>query len=359
MARSGSRPEWQRRLAAQRQEEDRLERERARQAREQEEARQEEQLKSQQQAASEKTAEVERQIEILDEILTSVLSLPPLSFERLMTSPRVPRFDPGPLGLAVPGPAWSDFAPRKPTGLSRFLGGAARYRRQMIEARTLFASAQAEHRQKESERRQSLAAAKARYDQKVTEERARAATRNAYISGRQSAFATGDAESVQWFVGRVLAASRYPDGFPREHQVTYRPENRDVVVEFELPPQTVVPSVRAYRYVKARDDIEPLPRSENEIKQRYKRLVSGVALRTLHEIFSATLPAVVTAVVFNGRVAGVDGATGKPVRRHLLTVSTERSVFDDLVLAAVEPTACLARLNARVAPNLSDLEAAG
>ena len=55
-------------------------------------------------------------------------------------------------------------------------------------------------------------------------------------------------------------------GFPRQYQVAYRPENRDLVVEFELPPQEVIPKERGYRYVKSRDVIEPLPRPKAEIK---------------------------------------------------------------------------------------------
>jgi restriction system protein len=108
----------------------------------------------------------------------------------------------------------------------------------------------------------------------------------------------------------------------------------------------VVPPVRSYRYVKARDVTEPVSRPEHEISQRYDRLISAIALRTLHEIFSATAPEVVRAVSFTGYVSTTDQATGKPVRPHLLAVSAERPAFEDLVLAEVEPVACLARLGA-------------
>jgi restriction system protein len=130
-----------------------------------------------------------------------------------------------------------------------------------------------------------------------------------------------------------------------------------VVVEFELPAQQVIPTVRGYRYVKTRDAIDPLPRPATEVKQRYARLIACIALRTLHEIFAAAPGEVVEAVVFNGRVSTIDRATGKPDRPHLLSVEAERSVFEDLVLAAVEPAACLKRLNALVSPNPFDLEA--
>jgi restriction system protein len=106
-----------------------------------------------------------------------------------------------------------------------------------------------------------------------------------------------------------------------------------------------------------RDAIDPPARPETEVKQRYKLLIARVALRTLHEIFSATPSEVVEAVVFNGRVSTIDRATGKPARPHLVSVSAERSVLQDLVLAAVEPAACLVRLNALVSPNPFDMEA--
>ena len=206
------------------------------------------------------SAALQERMKALDEVLTSVLPLRPLSFDRLMAVPRTPEFDPGPLGPALPAPDWNDFAPDPPAGLGRLLGVTGRSGRQMTEARTRFEAAQAEHLEQTAERRRALAAAKARYDRKVTEERAKAVARNAYVTSRQSAFAARDAEAVQWFVDCVLRASKYPDGFPREYQVAYRPEHREVAVDFELPPRRVVPEARAYRYVKARDVIEPVPR---------------------------------------------------------------------------------------------------
>jgi restriction system protein len=344
MPRSASLAEWERRLAAHRDDE-RLARER-RQEKEQEKTRQQEHLEAQQRAADEQTAAVQEQIKSLDEVLTSVLPLPPVSFDRLMVTPRTPAFDPGPLGAALPGPGWGDFAPARPGWLRRLLGGTARYKRQTAQAQGRFEAAQAEHRERETQRQQALAVAKAKYHGKLSEERARAAARNAYVARRQSQFAAGDAEAVEWFARCVLKASRYPDGFPRDYQVAYDPRNRTVAVDFELPPQRVVPPVRTYRYVKARDAIEPVPRPEPEIRSRHERLGAAVALRTVHEIFSATAPEVVQVVSFTGYVAATDRATGKAVRPCLLSLSAERPVFDDLVLADVDPAACLAGLGA-------------
>ena len=350
MARSGSLAAWEQRLAAQRREDDRLAREKRQRDREQERVRQQEHLESRQRTAEEQTAAAEERLTALGEVLTSVLPLRPLSFDRLLAAPRVPDFDPGPLESALPGPDWDDFAPVPPAGLDRLLGAGRRRARRLAEAQARFEAAQAEHQRLEAERRQALAVAKARYDRKVTEERAKTAARNTYVTSRQSAFAAGDAEAVRWFVSCVLRASRYPDGFPREHQVAYHPGNREIAVDFELPPRSVVPPVRAYRYVKARDAIEPVPRQESEIGHVHERLVACVALRTLHEIFGATPPEVVASVAFTGWVAAVDRATGQPEHPRLVSVSAGRSAFGELVLAEVDPVACLARLTALSAP---------
>jgi restriction system protein len=76
----------------------------------------------------------------------------------------------------------------------------------------------------------------------------------------------------------------------------------------------------------------------------------------LHEIFSATPPEVIETIAFTGFVTIIDGATGKPAHSHLFSVSAERSVFGDLVLAAVEPAACLTYLNAPGSPQPSGAE---
>ena len=350
MARSGSLAAWEQRLAAQRRDEDRLARERRQRERDSERVRQQEHLASRQCEAEEQTAAVEERMKALGEVLTSVLAQRPLTFERLLATPRIPQFDPGPLGSALPAPDPDDFAAAPATGLSRFLGAGARQARQVAEARARFEAAQAEHRRLEAERRQALAVAKARYDRKVTEERAKAAARNAYVTSRQSAFAAGDPEAVQWFAGCVLRVSRYPDGFPREYQVAYDPENRDVTVDLEFPPRSVVPAVRAYRYVKARDAVEPVPRQESEITHSHERLVACVALRALHEIFGAIPAELLDAVALTAWVSSVDRATGAPVRPRLLALRAERPVFDALVLDAVDPIACLDRLNTQTSP---------
>ena len=138
------------------------------------------------------------------------------------------------------------------------------------------------HRQREANRERALSEARAGYERMVADARAKAAAENAALEARRAAFAAGDPEAVEWFVSRVLDGSQYPGSFPHQYQIAYRPENRDVVVEFELPPQTVVPAVRGYRYIKARDAIDLLPRPGTEVKQRHARTTAWFGRASEH-----------------------------------------------------------------------------
>ncbi|WP_433515150.1 restriction endonuclease [Nonomuraea sp. CA-143628] len=354
---AGGRSEWERHQAAQRREAERRAREAAKRAREKEQERQRQHLEKQQAATEQKSAKVAKRIEELDQVLLVSLHLRPLAFDQMKVVAPAMQFDAGRLGVPEPPPDWAAYAPLPPSGLSKFFSSQSRYDRRLQEARGRFDSAVAQQQKREKQRLRELSAARTAHDRQTAAVTSQVAADNAKLDRLREEFDDGQPEAVEWFTARVLERSTYPKGFPRLYQVAYRPENHDLVVEFELPPQSVIPDVRAYKYVKVRDAIDPVPRPQTEVKQRYAKLLACVALRTLHEIFAATPGRIVEAIVFNGRLHTTDQATGKKVRPHLLSVEAERAAFEELVLADVNPVACLKRLNALVSPNPYDLEA--
>jgi restriction system protein len=249
----------------------------------------------------------------VDDILTDALRREPFSFERLMVVTAAPPFEPGELGVAAPAPSWDDYAPVRPGGIGRVV---RRYGAQVAAAQERFAADQAAHQQQEAERQRALAVAKAKYDRAVTEHRAKLVRRNAQVAAQRKAFEAGDPAAIEWFAGRLLAASPYPKEFPRGHQVAYA--GRQLTVDFELPSQE---------------------------GDGYEALVARIALRTLHEIFGATPAGLVKAVVFHGRVSAAHPATGRPDRAYLLSVAAERDAFAELSLATVDPVACVSHLS--------------
>jgi restriction system protein len=158
----------------------------------------------------------------------------------------------------------------------------------------------------------------------------------------------------------ALATSVYPDGLHGSCAALFRPEARELLVEYELPRQDVVPAVAGYRYLKIKDEIQPVPRKDAEVKKLYEQLVARVALRTLAEAFDAVPAMLVNGIVFNGYVSAKDRMTGKPIRPLLISVHASREAFGEIVLdePELDPKACLTGfLNAVVSPHPYDLEA--
>jgi restriction system protein len=311
------------------------------------------------QEAVDRTSVVEHDVEQLSTLLrTAVLDARPLTFDRLrqefVPKPFVP-----PVGRtrAVPAPRWEEYEPEPPRGLRGALGfGRRGYEAEVATARERFDRALRDHARDEGKRAERLRKARARHEEHNREEASRVEAWNASIEQRRNAYRDRDVEAVEWYIDQVLAASMYPHGFPRVHQVSYQADTGDLLLEIDLPLEEVVPAARAYRYVKSRDEMTSVPRPEKERKEVYASVLAQTALRTVHEIFAADTEGAVLSIALNGHVATIDRATGRHVHPCLITLQADRTEFSQLVLTQVDPGACLKRLRSLISPNPYELE---
>src|SRR6266566_2592850 len=176
----------------------------------------------------------------------------------------------------------------------------------------------------------------------------------------EEAFNANGSDALVTAVQQALATSVYPDGLRGSCAAMFRPEARELLVEYELPRQDVVPAVASYRHVRTKDLVQAEPRKDAEIKKLYEKLLARVALRTLAEAFDVAPVTLVSGIVFNGYVSAKDRATGKPIRPLLISTHAMRDAFAEIVLdePELDPVACLrGYLNAVVSPHPYDLEA--
>jgi restriction system protein len=251
---------------------------------------------------------------------------------------------------------WEDFAPAPPSGLGKIFGGGDRAQRQLDNARAAHARAIEKHTAGEADRVRQLTGQRAAYDAAAAAFVASATEHNAGIDQFQRDCRARDPEAVAQFCTLVLDSSVYPERFPHQTRTVYRPDPKEAVIEWELPPQSVIPLDRDFRYVASRDAIDALPRAEKEIKERYRTMIAQVALRTIHEILVSTPSSVIEVVTFYGYVSTKDPASGQPIRPLLLQVSAKRELFSTFLLLDLDPVACLKRLNALVSPHPYDFE---
>ena len=176
--------------------------------------------------------------------------------------------------------------------------------------------------------------------------------------GLRTALSNGGPAAFVERLQQVLAQSRYPEGLTGRAAVHYDPASRELLIEYELPLQDVVPTVVGYRYTPAKG-MTALPRKEPETKKLYGDLLARLTLRTIAETLDATPPDLVSGVVFNGYASTKDRATGRAVRPLLMSVGAERDKFGVVQLdePELDPVLCLrSHLNAIVSPHPYDLE---
>lgn len=302
--------------------------------------------------------EVQARVAALNSILAAGTSrAPDISFASLKQPLRLPAFDPGGLGEPIAEPRWEQFAPQAPGALGRVFGASGRFEREQAAARSAYEREVAGYHAAEADRQKRLGELRASYDQQAADVARTVMAHNAEIDRLEQDFLAGEPEAVAQFVTLVLDSSAYPEDFPHRTRALYRPEPKEVVVEYELPPQPVIPVEREFKYVQARDEIDAVSRPVKEIKDQYRDLVAQVALRTIHEVFLADPGEVAAVVTFNGHISTKDRATGQPIRPCLISVSASRDEFGSFVLTDLDPVACLHRLNALVSRHPFDLEA--
>lgn len=307
-------------------------------------------------------AELAQTVEDLKSILGQTLEVNDrITFDSLRVLDDYPRLElPSELTTATPAPTQQEFTRlvTKPSGLSALLPWAkSDYGKQMETALGRYKTALDKHERKEQQRLSAISDLTVQYeaDKKAFEEEKR--ERNRSVDELEAAYMEHDAAAIITYNAMVLERSEYPDAFPQEFQLAYIPESKELVIEYELPATDVIPEVQGYSYVKAQDEVRSKARKASEVKELYQDVVAAVCLRTIHEVLEADHTLNIQTVVFNGFVQTVDGATGKRIRPHLVSVRTTRERFDDLDLAHVDKRACLRNLGAKVSPQPAEMQA--
>jgi restriction system protein len=203
-----------------------------------------------------------------------------------------------------------------------------------------------EDREREEQQSGTLASARAEWQ---------AAVNAGEIDTFEADYRRGDLDAIVSYCSLVLELSLYPDGFPREYKFAYLPESRQAIVEYELPTAEVVPTIKAYRYVKASGTIVESARPQSQIKALYALTVAQIAIRTLYELFRSDQGRHIDTVVFNGVVDTYDPGSGRRIRPCLVTVRITRESFSELDLSRIEPLACLKYLSAGVSKSPTEL----
>ncbi|MDO9317562.1 MAG: hypothetical protein Q7V56_05110 [Gammaproteobacteria bacterium] len=215
-----------------------------------------------------------------------------------------------------------------------------------------------EHARNEQNRLDQLALYRSRYadDCRAREEEAEAHNRS--VEELITNLGYGTADAVQEYVSIVLSNSVYPDHFAVTHEFEFDPETAELDLHVEMPEPDTLTTVKAYKYVKASDEIVATPLSQKECRERYASAVHQVALRSFHEVFEADRRGLIRTVSLQVGSTAIDPATGKRDYIPFVIAAAERDSFLQFDLSAVVPEKTLGKLGAAVSKNPYSLVAA-
>lgn len=203
----------------------------------------------------------------------------------------------------------------------------------------------------ERERVQKLEQEMAIYRDECKQRTEKAEAQNAALDELINGLAYGVVEAVQEYVSIVTDRSVYPEVLPVAHSSTFDPSAAELTMRVSIPGPETIPSIRAYRYNRASDEISSTSATQKETRERYAGIVNNVALRTLHEIFEADRRTLIQSIGLEVGTEAVSTATGRVGYVPLLVVATTREIFEAIDLAAIVPTATLEYLKATVSKN--------
>ncbi len=238
-------------------------------------------------------------------------------------------------------PRWEDFAPAEPAAADPEAGPARRlldsgYQRELAQARLTHQRTLREWRTRRAEADRPAADESRRAHEAAEEARARAVREYN--------------DSLEECVYK-----RQTQDLPAPCRAVFRPLTRTAVLDLDLPPLDLVPSLTGYR-LDPDGDIVPVPRPPADRATDYLRLVARLALRVLQAADAVDTDEILAGVVLNGWLrepgatepvclVSVDADRDALARTRLLPPETPYEERDDEgVYADAEQDEALVRL---------------
>ncbi|MER7755545.1 restriction endonuclease [Kitasatospora sp. NPDC097643] len=259
-------------------------------------------------------------------------------------------------------PRWEDFAPAEPPVADPDGAPARRlldsgYQRELAGARLAHQRALREWRTRRAEAVSPAADESRRAHEAAEEARARAVREyNESLEECRRAYRLAEPAAVESLLERALAAAETAtQDLPAPCRAVFRPLTRTAVLDLDLPPLDLVPSLSGYRLAPD-GDILPVPRPPADRATDYLRLVARLALRALQAADAVDTDEILAGVVLNGWLrepgaaeplclVSVDADRDALARTRLLPPATPYEERDDEgVYADAEQDEALVRL---------------
>jgi restriction system protein len=283
--------------------------------------------------------------------------------DKPIEAPAMPNLTPAPQYSEPPAPRGLFGAAKKhaqavQAAQQAHAGAVAEWERYKKDTEAWYANAVAQHSELEAQRLAKLADLRAVYEAECEQRERDAAVRNKELDDLINGLAFDMEDAITTYVGIVLADSVYPDCFPVEYDYAFDLATRELTLTAIVSPPGAIPTEKAYRWVKATDEITATAQPVTEQKNRYNNAVWQVAIRTLHEVFEADRQGKIHSIALSVETRTTHPATGQDTEIPFVVVSADRETFLTFDLSNVVSFETLKHLGAALSKSPFDLAAA-
>lgn len=178
---------------------------------------------------------------------------------------------------------------------------------------------------------------------------------NAKIDEMKDSYLNQNVDSIIEYCEMVLNNSNYPETFTKNYELEYNPDNKILVVEYELPSMESFPKVKEVKYIASRKELKESFIHESQQTKMFDEAMYKITLRTIHELFEADAANAIDAISFNGWIKAINKATGKEENNCILSIQVKKNEFSQIDLANVDPKTCFKNLKGVASSKLSSI----
>lgn len=179
---------------------------------------------------------------------------------------------------------------------------------------------------------------------------------NAELDAAVAGLKNGNADSVYWLFENVWNLLPLPEDFlSGEYQLHFDEAAKTLVIDLDLPEFEKTPNTKSFRYVASKNDIDEVKHKDSFVQKVYDEFVYQLALAAPHAFFTCDTEQAVQAIVFNGWVTYINRATGNKTTACIVSLHCEATELLKINLREVDAKTCFRSLKGVASPQISSL----
>lgn len=170
------------------------------------------------------------------------------------------------------------------------------------------------------------------------------------VEQKKAAYLEHEPHAVLDYFDMALACSNYPTCFPHSFEMDYDAANRQLIIDYLLPPLRVLPRLTRVVYHEENNTFQEIIFTDDERNTLYARLLHELPLRTFHEIFNADGAVALASILFRGYIFLEENKEKGRAPTRVIEVHTDRATFATLDLYHSDPGAVFEEIGGVIRP---------